>query len=67
MNQEFVIWGVAEGEKDENILFTKATTINEAKSVIKVLETKYKCTNCRIQVIDFSAGIDFTKTINWKI
>jgi len=67
MKKEFVIWGIdaAKGETLENILHTIAETMDEAKYVVKILESEYGCKNCRIQVIDFSTPIDFTKTLNF--
>ena len=64
MKKEFVIWGIAPNTTEENILFTKAETMEEAKRVLNILTTQYNCKECRIQVIDFTNGINFTKTIN---
>lgn len=64
MKKEFVIWGIAPNTTEENILFTNAKTLEEAKKVVDILTTQHNCKNCRIQVIDFTTGIDFIKTIN---
>lgn len=64
MKKEFVIWGIAPNMTDEDILFTNASTLEEAQRIISILTNKYNCKNCRIQIIDFTTGIDFTKTIN---
>ena len=64
MKKEFVIWGIAPNTTEEDILFTKAETMEEAKRVLNILTTQHNCKECRIQVIDFTTGIDFTKTIN---
>ena len=64
MKKEFVIWGIAPNTTEEYILFTKAETMEEAKRVLNILTNQHNCKECRIQVIDFTKGIDFTKTIN---
>lgn len=64
MKKEFVIWGIAPNTTEEDILFTKAETMEEAKRVLNILTTQHNCKECRIQVIDFTKGINFTKTIN---
>ena len=64
MKKEFVIWGIAPNTTEEDILFTKAETMEEAKRVLNILTNQHNCKECRIQVIDFTKGIDFTKTIN---
>ena len=63
MKKEFVIWGIAPNTTEEDILFTKAETMEEAQRVLNILTTQHNCKECRIQVIDFTIGIDFTKTI----
>lgn len=64
MKNEFVIWGIAPNTTEEDILFTKAETMEEAKRVINILTTQHNCKACRIQVIDFTKGIDFLSIIN---
>ncbi len=59
MPNEYVIWGVPNGEQDEAILYTKATSMDSATKIKTVLEKKHACTGVRIQVIDMSAdGVD---------
>ena len=64
MTKEFVIWGLAPNTTEEDILFTNAKTLEEAKKVVNILTTQHNCKKCRIQIIDFTTGIDFIKTIN---
>ena len=64
MTKEFVIWGIAPNTTEEDILFTNAKTLEEAKKVVNILTTQHNCKNCRIQIIDFTTGINFIKTIN---
>lgn len=64
MKNEFVIWGIAPNTTEEGILFTKAESMEEAKRVINILTTHHNCKACRIQVIDFTKGIDFLSIIN---
>jgi len=64
MTNEFVIWGIAPNTTEEDILFTNAKTLEEAKKVVNILTTQHNCKNCRIQIIDFTTGINFIKTIN---
>jgi len=64
MKNEYIIWGIAPGQNEEDILFTNAQNLEEAKKVIQILESEHSCKNCKIQIIDFSKKIDFSKTIN---
>lgn len=57
--KEYVIWGIPKGKKDEELLFTKAKSMGEAKKVIKVLEKKFGVTKCRVQTLDLSTKPDF--------
>ncbi len=61
--EEFVIWGVPEGQKDEVVVYTKAKTEGEAKKVMKILKDKHNVTKVRLQIIDFSTEIDFVGAI----
>jgi hypothetical protein len=36
MKNEYVIWGIAPGQKDEDILFTNAQNLAEAKKVMSI-------------------------------
>jgi len=60
MKKEFIIWGVSPEKKYENVLFTKAQSMYEAKKVCKILETKHKCKNLSIQVLTWK-NFDFVK------
>lgn len=51
--KEYVLWGVPEGELDECVLYTKATTMPKATQAKAILESK-GCTKVRIQVLDMS-------------
>jgi hypothetical protein len=64
MKNEYVIWGIAPNTTEEDILFTEAQTLQEAKKVVDILTTKHNCKNCRIQVIDFLKPLDFLSIIN---
>lgn len=64
MKNEYVIWGISPTGTDEQPLFTKASDMGEAEKVKTILETKYGCTKCRIQIIDGTIP-DFSKTINF--
>ena len=59
MKNEYIIWGIAPNTTEEDILFTEAQSMQEAKNVLDILTTKHNCTNCRIQVIDFTKPLDF--------
>ena len=65
---EYVIWGltanqVVDLDLNEQPLYTKAKSMDEARKVMRVLEEKHDCHAMRIQVIDGSIP-DFTKAIN---
>tara|TARA_Y100000310_G_C20084149_1_gene535243 strand:- start:43 stop:282 length:240 start_codon:yes stop_codon:yes gene_type:complete len=63
---EYIVWGVPEGEKDEKIMYTKAKNNNEAKKVVDILEKKHGVTKLRIQVLDLSQELtanDFKKAL----
>ena len=61
IKEEYVIWGVPPGKRDEEILYTKAKSMSEANRIRKVLESKYNCTKTRVQTIDLSAEFDLGK------
>ncbi len=52
---EYIIWGVKPNETEEEILYTKATTMDQAKKVIELLELVHKCTGTRIQTLNLGA------------
>jgi hypothetical protein len=66
MKNEFPIWGIKPNEKIESLLYTKCISYKEAFKILELLENKYKCTNCRIQILDLNAPIknDFINAIN---
>ena len=62
--EEFIIWGIAPGQTMEDVLFTQATSMSEARRAANVLICKHGCKSVRVQVIkqDFSVN-DFVKAI----
>jgi len=50
--KEFVIWGIAPGKKWEEVLFTKAKNMGEAKKVLQILTSKHGVKKGRITVLD---------------
>ena len=53
--REYPIWGVPPGGGAETILYTRATTLAEARRVAAILKEKHGCTAVRIQSLDLSA------------
>jgi hypothetical protein len=66
MKNEYVIWGIKPGNNFEEILYTKATNLGIAETVVYMLETRYQCKKCRIQVLNFNTDFnkDFLNAIN---
>jgi hypothetical protein len=68
--KEFIVWGIPEGKSEETLLLSEKAgikTIEQANNAIKLLEEKYGCKKCRIQIIDMSEGIsadDFINTLS---
>ena len=61
--KEYVIWGKAPNSKTEDLLVSERAGINsqaQAESVLRSLESKHGCTECRIQVLDLS------EPFNWN-
>jgi len=52
--KEFVIWGIPPNKAEEELLYTKATTEEEAKVVMRNLVGVYGVTKARIQILDMS-------------
>ena len=50
----YVIWGIAPGKTEEEVIFTKATSKEEAQKYMKIFTEQYGMTEGRIQVIDMS-------------
>ncbi len=55
MKTEFVHWGIPKGKSDEEILYTKSRTLDNAEEIKEVLSSEFDCTEVRIQTIEFSA------------
>ena len=55
MKTEFVHWGIPKGKKDEEILYTKSRTLDNAEEIKDVLSSEFDCREVRIQTIEFSA------------
>jgi len=55
MRTEFVHWGIPKGKKDEEILYTKSKTLEDAEKIKKVLSSEFDCREVRIQTIEYSA------------
>ena len=55
MRTEFVHWGIPKGKKDEEILYTKSRTLDNAEKIKEVLSSEFDCREVRIQTIEFSA------------
>ena len=55
MKTEFVHWGIPKGKEDEEILFTKSRTLEDAEKIKEVLSSEFDCREVRIQTIEFSA------------
>lgn len=66
MKKEYIIWGLKPGNNFEEILYTKAENLGIAETVVYMLETRYQCKKCRIQVLNFQTDIrqDFINSIN---
>jgi hypothetical protein len=61
--KEYVIWGIAPNETEEQILLTKVEgkeikNIFQAIKIQGILERKHGCTNIRIQEIDLTDGFN---------
>jgi hypothetical protein len=52
--KEFAIWGIPPHKTEEELLYTKATTEEEAKVVMRNLVGVYGVTKARIQILDMS-------------
>jgi hypothetical protein len=63
MNNEYIIWGKQSGNDKEEILYSKATSQEQAELWIKRLVSLYGVKDTRIQIIDFKTPINFIETI----
>lgn len=61
---EFVVWGIPPNGDSEEVLYTKATSMEQAKRVADVLKEKHGVTDTRVQVIDFTEDPDFRGTFS---
>jgi len=52
--KEFAIWGIPPHKTEEELLYTKAKTEEEAKVVMRNLVGIYGVTKARIQILDMS-------------
>jgi hypothetical protein len=62
---EYVIWGLTADQTDklhEQPLYTNATSMEQARKVMRILAEKHNCHAMRIQVIDGTIP-DFAKTL----
>jgi hypothetical protein len=66
MKNEYVIWGKQSGKDNEELLYTHLETMKDAQTWLKRLVSLYAIQDARIQTIDFSEPLDFTKTLNRK-
>ena len=64
MEKEFIVWGVAPNETEEQVLYTKCTNLDMAYKCAAYLEKEKGCTDTRVQVIDFTKQPDFTNIFN---
>tara|TARA_R100000152_G_C6716729_1_gene143379 strand:+ start:625 stop:840 length:216 start_codon:yes stop_codon:yes gene_type:complete len=55
MKTEFVHWGIPKGKEDEEILYTKSRTLDNAEKIKEVLSSEFDCREVRIQTVEFSA------------
>jgi hypothetical protein len=60
--KEYIIWGVPPGQRYEDVLYTKADSLAEAKRVMDILKNEHGCTKLRVQVLDLSKELDLKKT-----
>tara|TARA_R100000655_G_scaffold101956_1_gene147522 strand:- start:726 stop:929 length:204 start_codon:yes stop_codon:yes gene_type:complete len=66
---EYIVWGltanqVVDLDLNEQPLYTKAKSMDEAQKAMQILKEKHHCYAMRIQVIDGSIP-DFKKAINF--
>jgi len=52
--KEFVIWGVPPKKTEEDLLFTRATSMKDAEDYVKIFTEQYGVTKARIQVLDLN-------------
>jgi hypothetical protein len=64
MKKEFILWGIEPSKQAEEILYTKASTMEQAQTAKYMLETRYQCRAVRIQTIDFYTAPNFVQALN---
>ena len=52
--KEFAIWGIPPNKTEEDLLFTKATSMKDAEEYVKIFTEQFGATKVRIQVLDMS-------------
>ena len=52
--KEFVIWGIPPNKIEEDLLFTRATSMKDAEDYVKIFTEQYGVTKARIQVLDLN-------------
>ena len=52
--KEFAIWGVPPNKTEEDLIYTKATSMEEAEEYVKIFTEQYGLTKARIQVLDMT-------------
>ena len=62
--KEYIVWGVPSGKSHEEVLYTKAKSMSSAKKVAMILMTKYNATKTRVQVLDLTTTLDFSKLLS---
>lgn len=52
--KEFAIWGIPPNKTEEDLLFTKATSMEDAEEYVKIFTEQFGATKVRIQVTDMN-------------
>ncbi len=52
--KEFAIWGIPPNKTEEDLLFTKATSMKDAEQYVEILTSNFGVTKARIQVLDMT-------------
>ena len=59
MRKEYIVWGIPPQKTEEEVLFTNATTMLEARKVREILELHHGCTKTRTQILDLTQPLDW--------
>lgn len=63
--KEFIIYGIAPGQTMEDVLYSKAQTMGEARRAANVLICKYGCKAVRVHTLEKEFSVnDFVKALN---